>query len=90
VNITRDYYLLKKRQDTPASPITYDLVPLNGPVHVGDILAVKLALNGSQWKYLMAEDPIPAGTEFLANTGLYTLNNKPDWWALVYAEGVPR
>ncbi|MGC2211076.1 MAG: alpha-2-macroglobulin family protein, partial [Candidatus Korobacteraceae bacterium] len=81
LNITRDYYLLKKRQDTPASPITYDLVPLNGPVHVGDIIAVKLALNGSQWKYLMAEDPIPAGTEFLANTGLYTLNNKPDWWA---------
>lgn len=81
LNITRDYYLLKKRQETPTSPITYDLVPLNGPVHVGDIIAVKLALNGSQWKYLMAEDPIPAGTEFLANTGLYTLNNKPDWWA---------
>ncbi len=33
------------------------------------------------WKYLLAEDPIPAGTEFLPNTGLYTLNNKPDWWA---------
>jgi hypothetical protein len=29
----------------------------------------------------MAEDPIPAGTEFLPETGLYTLNNKPDWWA---------
>ena len=25
--------------------------------------------------------PIPAGTEFLAETGLYKLNNKPDWWA---------
>ena len=21
-----------------------------------------------------------AGTEFLPNNGLYTLNNKPDWW----------
>ncbi len=81
LNITRDYYLLQKRQDKPTDPITYDLVPLKGPVHVGDIVAVKLSLHGSNWKYLLAEDPIPAGTEFLPETGLYTLNQKPDWWA---------
>jgi hypothetical protein len=81
LNVTRDYYLLQKNQPRPTDPITYDLVPLNGPVHVGDILAVKLAVNGADWKYLLAEDPIPAGTEFLPNTGLYKLNNKPDWWA---------
>jgi len=81
LNITRDYYLLQKRQDKPTDPITYDLVPIKGAVHVGDIVAVKLALNGTDWKYLMAEDPIPAGTEFLSETGLYKLNNKPDWWA---------
>jgi hypothetical protein len=81
LNITRDYYVLQKRQATPSDPITYDLVPLQGPVHVGDIVAVRLALNGTSWKYLLAEDPIPAGTEFLPNTGLYSLNHKPDWWA---------
>jgi hypothetical protein len=81
LNITRDYYLLQKRQDKPTDPITYDLAPLKGPVHVGDIVAVRLALNGTNWKYLLAEDPIPAGAEFLPETGLYTLNNKPDWWA---------
>ncbi len=81
LNITRDYYLLQKRQDKPTDPITYDLVALKGPVHVGDIVAVRLALNGSNWKYLMANDPIPSGTEFLPETGLYTLNSKPDWWA---------
>jgi alpha-2-macroglobulin len=81
LNLTRDYYLLQKKQATPTDPITYDLVPLSGPVHVGDIIAVKLAVNGTDWKYLLAEDPIPAGTEFLPNRGLYTLNNKPDWWA---------
>ncbi len=81
LNITRDYYLLQKKQDKPTDPITYDLVPLKGPVHIGDIVAVKLALSGTDWKYLLAEDPIPAGTEFLPETGLYTLNNKPDWWA---------
>ncbi|MGD0892388.1 MAG: MG2 domain-containing protein [Terracidiphilus sp.] len=85
LNLSRDYYLLQKKQPTPSDPITYDLVPLpnsgRGPVHVGDIIAVKLAVNGTGWKYLLAEDPIPAGTEFLPNRGLYTLNNKPDWWA---------
>ncbi len=80
LNITRDYYVLQKRQASPTDPITYDLAPLKGAVHVGDIVAVRLALNGASWKYLLAEDPIPAGTEFLPNTGLYTLNNKPTWW----------
>ena len=50
LNITRDYYLLQKKQDEPTDPITYDLVPLKGPVHIGDIIAVKLALNGTDWK----------------------------------------
>ncbi|MGA3131857.1 MAG: alpha-2-macroglobulin family protein [Terracidiphilus sp.] len=81
LNITRDYYLLQKRQDKPNDAITYDLVPLQGPVHVGDIVAVRLAIGGTSWKYLLAEDPIPAGTEFLPESGLYKLNNKPDWWA---------
>jgi alpha-2-macroglobulin len=81
LNVTRDYFLLKKNQPKPTDPITYDLFPLSGPVHVGDIVAVKLAVNGSDWKYLLAEDPIPSGTEFLNHTELYTLNNKPDWWA---------
>jgi uncharacterized protein YfaS (alpha-2-macroglobulin family) len=81
LNITRDYYVLQKNQPKPTDPITYDLAPLKGSVHVGDIVAVKLAVSGTNWKYLLAEDPIPAGTEFLPNTGLYTLNNKPDWWA---------
>jgi uncharacterized protein YfaS (alpha-2-macroglobulin family) len=81
LNITRDYYVLAKKQDKPDDPITYDLNPLKGPVHVGDIVAVKLAVSGTDWKYLLAEDPIPAGTEFLDHTELYKLNNKPDWWA---------
>lgn len=81
LNLARDYFLLQKKQDKPADPITYDLAPLSGPVHVRDIVAVRLSLGGSDWKYVLAEDPIPAGTEFLANTGLYTLNHKPDWWA---------
>ncbi len=81
LNLTRDYYLLKKKQDKPTDPITYDLASVAGPVHVGDIIAVRLAVNGTDWKYLLAEDPIPAGTEFLDHPELYNVNNKPSWWA---------
>jgi uncharacterized protein YfaS (alpha-2-macroglobulin family) len=81
LNITRDYYVLQKKQLKPTDPITYDLAPLKGAVHVGDIVAVRLALNGTSWKYLMAEDPIPAGTEFIDRTDLYSINSRPPWWA---------
>jgi alpha-2-macroglobulin len=81
LNITRDYYILQKRQDKPTDPITYDLAPLSGPVHIGDVIAVRLAISGSNFNYLLAEDPIPAGTEFVPNMSLYSLNHKPDWWA---------
>ena len=81
LNAARDYFVLRKNQPKPTDPITFDLVPLNGPVHVGDVLAVKLDVNGSNWKYLLTEDPIPAGTEFVPEIDLYTVNNRPGWWA---------
>ena len=80
LNITRDYYVLQKNQPKPTDPITYNLAPLLGSVHVGDIVAVRLAVDGTNWKYLLAEDPIPAGTEFLGHDELYSVNNKPGWW----------
>jgi uncharacterized protein YfaS (alpha-2-macroglobulin family) len=49
-------------------------------VQVGDTLAVRLTVTGSEWKYLMVEDPIPAGTEFIEKDNLYDLTEKPNWW----------
>ena len=50
---------------------------------MGDVLAVHLAVNGSPMKYLMIEDPIPAGTEFVRNEDSYMIVDRPnawDWW----------
>jgi hypothetical protein len=78
LNILRDYYrLAPTRQD---NRIVYDLDALNGPVAVGDILAVRLTVTGGTWRYLMIEDPIPAGTEFIERDDLYELREKPTWW----------
>ena len=78
LNILRDYFRLVPTKT--GDKIVYDTVPLDGPVASGDVLAVRLTVSGSEWKYLMAEDPIPAGTEFIERDDSYELKNKPPWW----------
>jgi uncharacterized protein YfaS (alpha-2-macroglobulin family) len=78
LNILRDYFKLVPTKT--GDKIVYDTVPLNGPVASGDVLAVRLTVTGSEWKYLMVEDPIPAGTEFIERDDSYELKNPPSWW----------
>jgi hypothetical protein len=78
LNLLRDYFKLAQGKD--GDRIVYDLNPLNGPVAVGDIVAVRLTVTGSEWKYLMLEDPIPAGMEFIERDAAYELRSKPPWW----------
>jgi hypothetical protein len=42
---------------------------LSGTAQVGDVLAVHEAINGTPMRYLLLEDPIPAGTEFMCQRG---------------------
>ena len=52
----------------------------DGNANVGDIIAVRLTVTGSDWRYLMVEDPIPAGTEFIERDQSYEFKSKPPWW----------
>ena len=76
--LAREYFKLTPIREN--SRIRYKMEPLNGPLQVGDTLAVRLTVTGSTWKYLMVEDPIPAGTEFIEHDNLYDLTEKPSWW----------
>ncbi len=78
LNITRDYYRMVPQQ--VQDRIVYDLQPLSGEVHSGDVIAVRLSVNGSEWRYLLVEDPIPAGAEFVQRDDLYELKQKTSWW----------
>jgi alpha-2-macroglobulin len=78
LNITRDYYLLTPQQS--GSKIVYRLEPVSGDLHVGDILAVRVTVAGGEWRYLLMEDPIPAGAEFITRDDLYELKERPSWW----------
>jgi uncharacterized protein YfaS (alpha-2-macroglobulin family) len=78
LNILRDYFRLTPVKQ--AERIVYETAPLSGPVSSGDLLAVRLTVTGSDWKYLLIEDPIPSGTEFIERDNLYTLKDRPPWW----------
>lgn len=81
LNITRDYFKLVPSQKD--GKIVYQLQPLRGAAQVGDVLAVHLAVNGSPMKYLLIEDPIPAGAEFVQNENGYSIVDRPrdwQWW----------
>jgi alpha-2-macroglobulin len=83
LNVARDYYKLTSVNN--GQKITYNLSALNGPVAGGDVLAVRVTVSGGKWKYLLVEDPIPAGTEFIEHDEFYEVNDKPSWWRNWYS-----
>ena len=83
LNLLRDYYRLVPTRE--GERIVYQLEPLAGPLQTGDVLVVRLTVSGSDWRYLMVEDPIPAGTEFIERDDLYEIKDKPPWWQYWFA-----
>lgn len=82
LNLLREYFKLTPSQE--GGKIVYRLEPLGGSAQRGDVLAVRLTVSGGGWRYLMIEDPIPAGAEFIERDDLYELKEKPPWWASWY------
>jgi uncharacterized protein YfaS (alpha-2-macroglobulin family) len=78
LNLTRDYFKLQPVQKD--GKIVYSLIPLRGTAQVGDVLAVHEAINGTPMRYLLLEDPIPAGVEFIQNEASYPIDQRPGGW----------
>jgi hypothetical protein len=61
--------------------IVYRETPFNGTAQPGDLLLVRVDAAGSNdWRYLVIEDPLPAGTEPIQQLGLYELERKTEFW----------
>jgi len=78
LSTVREYYKLTPVQS--GGKLVYHMDKLNGPAQVGDTLVVRITVGGSDWRYLMIEDPIPSGTESIARDDLYPLDQQPAWW----------
>jgi uncharacterized protein YfaS (alpha-2-macroglobulin family) len=54
---------------------------LNGPIEPGDVLRVRLTIAGStDWKYLVLEDPLPAGVEAVQDASGYDFGDARYEW----------
>jgi uncharacterized protein YfaS (alpha-2-macroglobulin family) len=60
--------------------IVYRESPLGAQVKTGDLILVRLTVAGSaDWRYLMIEDPLPAGAESIERESVYELERQRDW-----------
>ena len=76
--ITRAYAKLESARQN--GRIVYREVPIAGPLQSGDVVAVRLTVaGGGDWRYLLLEDPIPAGTEAVPNRAPYPLARETPW-----------
>jgi alpha-2-macroglobulin len=78
--ISRQYFSLspvKARDGT----IVYRESAFGGTLVTGDLLLVRLTVAGARdWRYLVIEDPIPAGTEAVTRREQYRLEREEPWW----------
>ncbi len=84
LRIERRYYRLSPVQ--AGGRVVHQLEPAAGELKTGDVVAVYLRVQGgSDERYLLVEDPLPAGAETLGDDGLYELRGRPAWWSMWYA-----
>ena len=74
--LSRKYFTLAPvRRD---GRVVYDERPFTGTANPGDLILVRLVVAGSNdWRYLMIEDPIPAGSEAVTRPDLLDLAKPP-------------
>lgn len=78
LNLLREYFSLQRVERDGRT--LYRLGPMPGTLRPGDLIAVRLTVTGNDWRYLMIEDPIPAGTEFIDRRESFELESRPSWW----------
>lgn len=78
VTVKREYFRLKPHKSPKDESIIYETIPFDGKAKAGEILQVKLTINGAQnGAHLVVEDWIPSGFEVIT---------RPDkqwnyWWS---------
>jgi len=60
--------------------IVYQEQPFDGRINPGDVLSVRITVAGANsWRYLIVEDPLPAGVEAIQDTTAYPMERRDRW-----------
>lgn len=82
--ISRELYRLVPQQSE--GRIRQSLVPLQGPVRVGETIMVRLTVSALRdQRYLLIDSPLPAGAEPVARDDVYDISPQPPWWKLSWS-----
>jgi hypothetical protein len=82
--IARELYRLVPQ--TLNGRIVQHLEPLNGPVHVGETVLLRLTVSAlKDQRYLVIDSPLPAGAEPIVHDEVYDLSPQPPWWTMSWA-----
>lgn len=84
LKITREYLRLKVTENSNGKS-SWKVEPLSGEVRSGDLIVVRLHLEGARAQYVMIEDPIPAGAEQMAQVSGINLNYSEGQWTDWYS-----
>lgn len=77
--ITREYFALAPV--TVRGRIVYGAQPLPDEIRPGDLVLVRLTTAGAKdWRYLVVDDPIPAGMEAVTEPELLEFERPVSWW----------
>jgi uncharacterized protein YfaS (alpha-2-macroglobulin family) len=83
LKLHREYMRLKVVEKDDG--LGWEVEPLTGDVHSGDIIVSRLRLEGEKASYLMLEDPIPAGCEQVESVSGIDLNHDEKDWSDWYS-----
>jgi uncharacterized protein YfaS (alpha-2-macroglobulin family) len=84
LKLTREYLRLRVSKDSD-DKASWKVEPLSGELHSGDLIVVRLRLEGARAQYLMIEDPIPAGAEQIARADGLSFNYADKEWTDWYS-----
>ena len=84
LSITREYLRLSVTEYKGKSQWT--VVPLSEPLQSGDLIVARLKVKGSRARYLMIEDPIPAGGEQVERVSGIDLDYSDGKWSDWYSQ----
>lgn len=84
LKLHREYMRLKV-VDKGDEGLGWEVEPLTGEVHSGDIIVSRLRLEGEKASYMMIEDPIPAGCEQLEQVSGLNLDHNENGWSDWYS-----
>ncbi|MBV9924046.1 MAG: hypothetical protein JOZ96_03330 [Acidobacteria bacterium] len=85
LKLRREYLRLNVTEKSDGT-MGWEVQPLSGDVRSGDIIVSRLTLEGERARYLMVEDPIPAGCEQVEEVSGIDLSHTDKDWSDWYSE----